>query len=100
MESIQRLKSAPGDGSNVDPSEVIVAQMREEIRNDEATAQALLKERQESMPEHQRFLNYLDEREHKSAQIRTMQDQLSKFDILSRSQKTPVAIPAFIPEPT
>jgi capsular exopolysaccharide synthesis family protein len=109
MDSIERVRAAAsarassstGAGAAAaDPYEAIVAQMREEIRSDEQNAKALLKELQESMPEHQRFLNYLDEREQKATQIRMMQEKLSNFDILSRSQKSPVTIPAVIAEPS
>jgi capsular exopolysaccharide synthesis family protein len=102
MESIERIRSMPvaARAPAGDPYETLVGQMRAEIRNDEETARTLLKELQESMPEHQRFLNSLEEREQKSAQIRTMQEKLANFDILSRSQKSPVSIPPLVPEPT
>jgi capsular exopolysaccharide synthesis family protein len=100
IDSINRIRSARAEtAASVDPYEALVGQLREEIRSDEETAKALLRELQGSMTEHQRFLNYLDEREQKAAQIRTMQDKLQNFDILSRSQKNPVTIPALIPEP-
>ena len=92
--------SASARGPAVDPTEVIVSQMQREITVNEEQAEALLKELRGSMPELQRFHNWLDERQRTAEQIHTMQDKLSNFDILSRSQKSPVAIPAMIPEPS
>jgi capsular exopolysaccharide synthesis family protein len=104
IDSINRIRSAAQAqapaGASADPYEALVGQLRDEIRSDEEIARTLLRELQGSMTEHQRFLNHLEEREQKSAQIRTMQDKLQNFDILSRSQKNPVTIPALIPEPT
>jgi capsular exopolysaccharide synthesis family protein len=103
MEQIERYRSAWADRSaqgNDSPYEMIVGQLREEIRSGEETARTLLKELQESMPEHQRFLTYLDERERKADQIRMMEEKLQNFDILSRSQKSPVSIPPLIAEPS
>ncbi|HMB02275.1 MAG TPA: polysaccharide biosynthesis tyrosine autokinase, partial [Isosphaeraceae bacterium] len=53
-----------------------------------------------SMPEHQRFLTMLEERKQKVERIATMQEKLSDFDILSKSQKNPISIPMTIAEPT
>jgi capsular exopolysaccharide synthesis family protein len=104
LDDIRRLQSVPqgggGDASLVNPAEAIVAQMQRELENHEEKAQALLKELQDSMPAHQQYLNWLDERKEKAEQIRTMQDKLSNFEILSRSQKNPVEIPKVIPEPS
>jgi capsular exopolysaccharide synthesis family protein len=102
LDDMKQLQSArqAGDVSVISPAEAIVAQLQREIESNEEKAQALLKELQESMPEHQRYLNWLDERKEKAEQIRTMQDKLSNFEILSRSQKNPVEIPKLIPEPT
>jgi capsular exopolysaccharide synthesis family protein len=100
MESIERYKSANRVAPTADPSEAIVAQMREEIRADEETAQTLLKELQESMPRHQEFLTHLDERKQKFDRIMTMSEKLSNFEILAQSQKNPVTINAMGAEPT
>jgi succinoglycan biosynthesis transport protein ExoP len=74
--------------------------MRAEIQADENITKALLKELQESMPEHQRFLTMLEERKQKVERIATMQEKLSDFDILSKSQKNPISIPMTVAEPT
>ena len=101
MDTIERYKAAhPVAPPAGDPSEALVAQMREDIRADEATAAALLKESQESLPEHQMFLNYLEERQQKSDRIATMQEKLGNFEILSRSQKPSVEIVGISPEPS
>ena len=55
---------------------------------------------QESMPEHQKFLNDQDERKQLKQRIAALQTKLSEFDILSTSQKDPVVIPATVGEPT
>jgi capsular exopolysaccharide synthesis family protein len=100
MESIERYRAVQSAAPAGDPSEAIVAQMREEIRADEETAKNLLKELQDSMPKHQEFLTYLDERKQKVDRIGTMSENLSNFEILSRSQNDPVTIPALIAEPS
>jgi capsular exopolysaccharide synthesis family protein len=101
METIDRYRAvAARNTPAADPSEAIVAQMREEIKADEETAQTLLRELQESMPKHQEFLTHLDERKQKFDRIMTMNEKLSNFEILAQSQKNPVSIPAMITEPT
>jgi capsular exopolysaccharide synthesis family protein len=102
LDDIKDLQSAGqgGDVPMVNPAEVMAAQLQREIESSEEKAQALLKELRESMPEHQRYLNWLDERKEKAEQIRMMEEKLSNFEILSRSQKNPVEIPKLIPEPT
>jgi succinoglycan biosynthesis transport protein ExoP len=101
IESIERYKSASVEAPTVDPSEAFEAKMIAEIRADEETAKALLKELQDSMPEHQRYLDYLDERNQKIKRIAIMQEKLDNFETLSKSQsqKSPVWIPASVPEP-
>ncbi len=103
MDSINRLRAA--EAASVpppmeNPTDAIVARMSEEIRSDESTAQQLLKELQESMPEHQHFLTLLDERKQKVERISKMQEKLSNFELLAESQKNPVMIPAQVPEPS
>jgi polysaccharide biosynthesis transport protein len=103
MDSIQRYKAAQGvDVPTADPSEMLVDQMRREIQADEQTAEALLKELQESMPDHQKFLDTLEERNQKVTRIAVLQEKLSNFETLSRSQsqKSPVEIPPLISEPS
>jgi capsular exopolysaccharide synthesis family protein len=100
MESIERYKAARPVSQAGDPSEAIVAQMREEIRSDEETARNLLRELQDSMPKHQEFLTFLEERKQKADRIATLNEKLSNFDILSRSQKNPVWIPPQVAEPS
>ncbi|HMB05186.1 MAG TPA: hypothetical protein VKP69_15790, partial [Isosphaeraceae bacterium] len=91
-ERLNRLRSAPAEAGG-DPTEAVISNMRAEIQADEGATKALLKELQESMPEHQRFLTMLEERKQKVERIATMQEKLSDFDILSKSQKNPISIP-------
>jgi succinoglycan biosynthesis transport protein ExoP len=100
MDVIEQYKAARSTGPVGDPTETLATQLREEIQADERTAQALLKELQESMPKHQEFLNDLEERQQKRERIGTMQEKLANFDILTRSQKNPVTIPALVSEPS
>jgi capsular exopolysaccharide synthesis family protein len=97
--NISELRSIPKEAAT-DPSETILASMREEIRALEGAAQELLGQLKESMPDHQRFLALQDEREQKLKRITDMQTKLSEFDMLSRSQKAPVRIPLSVQEPT
>jgi capsular exopolysaccharide synthesis family protein len=99
MESIDRLKASSAGNQTVNPTEAIVAQYHEELHTDELTAQKLLKELQESMPEHQRFLNLLEERDQKQQRINEMNEKLGNFETLSRAQKSPVTIPDLIATP-
>ncbi len=52
------------------------------------------------MPEHQEFLDMLDEQRQKVERIATMQTKLSDFEFVSRSMKNPVTIPPSVAEPT
>jgi len=100
LANIDRVKSASLPGPGVDPTETILGQMQREIQANEERVEAMVKEIRESMPELQRYQNWQDEREQKAAQIRTMQDKITSFEFLARSQKAPVAIPPLITEPS
>ena len=55
LDQLEELQQVPREAS-ADPSEMIVATMREEIHAAEEAAKALLGQLRETMPEHQKFL--------------------------------------------
>ena len=55
---------------------------------------------QASMPAHQKFLSLVEERNETRKAIAEMDQNISDFDILSKSQKNPVQIPSSVAEPT
>ncbi len=101
VDEIERLKSAPAQSSDVpeNPLETILNSMGKEIRFMEHDSKAVLARFQKSMPEHQKFLNDQEERRHLKERIADMQTKLSEYDILAKSQKEPVSIPASISVP-
>ena len=53
-----------------------------------------------SMPEHQKFLSLVEERNEARKAIAEMDQNISAFEILAKSQKDPVRIPSSVVEPT
>jgi capsular exopolysaccharide synthesis family protein len=99
LDQIERLRAIPKEAS-LDPSETIVATMREEIHAAEGAAKELLKQLRDSMPEHERFLQLKDLREQKVEQLNDMQEKLVSLQMLSQYQNDPVIVPAPVAEPT
>jgi polysaccharide biosynthesis transport protein len=84
------------------PTELILEQCNRELEADSEQHDKLLAEMQKSIPEHQRILAMLKDREDQSQQIARMRDRLREFDIL-RAQivNSPcVRIPSSVVEPT
>jgi succinoglycan biosynthesis transport protein ExoP len=99
MDEIEEIRSLPTE-KNADPSEMIVASLKEEIHSDEEAVKSLLARLRDSMPEHQKYLALHDERKAKLERIAEMETKISGFKMLSRSQKSPISIPSTIAEPT
>lgn len=99
QERLERLRATPADEAG-DPAESVMATVRDEVRAEQARAKTLLKELQDSMPDHQKFLTFLEERKQKMTRISTMQEKITEFDMLSRSQKNPISVPPTVSEPT
>jgi polysaccharide biosynthesis transport protein len=100
MNRLTKLRSIPERAQAADPYEALMEATRAEIQADERTAKALLAELQASMPDHQEFLDMLDQQKQMVERIATMQTKLSDFEFVSRSMKNPVTIPPNVAEPT
>jgi capsular exopolysaccharide synthesis family protein len=55
---------------------------------------------QESMPDHQKFLAMVEDRNRSRQALADMEHNIDSFDLLARSQKDPVRIPSSVVEPT
>jgi capsular exopolysaccharide synthesis family protein len=83
-----------------DPTRMILEQYQHDIEDDKAQHQAVLTQMQDSMPEHQRFLSIIEDRNHVRQKITEMERNIASFGILRKSQKEPVRVPASVVEPT
>ncbi len=104
LDEIKRLKATPLDSglesaSVAEPLEAMVRQMGDEIQGLEDRTREMLGGVQESAPEHQKYLDYEEDRKALKERIADMQTKLSEFDILAKSQKDPVVLPPSIAEP-
>jgi polysaccharide biosynthesis transport protein len=84
------------------PTELILEQCNRELEADREEHGKLLAEMQKSIPEHQRILAMLKDREDRREQIIRLKDRLMEFDILRlQIVNSPcVRIPASVVEPT
>ena len=103
MAQMDEIRSAPIERpegpSAAEPLQAMTQSMDEQIKALEQGEQALLARFQESMPEHQKHLNDLEEKQMLRERIADMQTKLSEFDILAKSQKDPVLIPNAVDVP-
>jgi polysaccharide biosynthesis transport protein len=99
MEELAQLKTMPTEAAT-DPSETIIASIREEIRLAEESTKQILGNLRESIPDHDRFLALVDERELMLRRKYDLQTKLSEFEMLAKSQRPPVVIPPSVAEPT
>ena len=84
------------------PNEMILEQYNREMEADREEHDKLLAEMQKSIPEHQRILAMLKDREDREKQIVRMTDRLMEFDILRQQvvNSPCVKIPSSVVEPT
>ena len=73
-----------------DPSEMILENSMREIEEDQARHQAMLAEMQAVMPEHQKFLGLMEDRQQARLKIADTVCDIASFEILAKSQKDPV----------
>lgn len=99
MNQLTRLRSVPARETG-DPYEILMEATRAEIQADERAAKTILAELQASMPQHQHFLDMLDEQKQKVTRVAMMQTKLSDFEFVRQAMKDPITIPTSIPEPT
>ncbi len=82
------------------PTEAILDQQQREIEDDKAQHQAVLAQMQESMPDHQKYLTLVEERNRSRQLMAEVERNIANFEILARSQKEPVRVPPSVLEPT
>ncbi len=84
------------------PTEMILEQYNRDMDADREQHAKALAEMQKSIPEHQRILTMLKEREEREKQIVRMTDRLMEFDILRQQVVSSpcVKIPSSVVEPT
>lgn len=99
LDEIKDLKSRATETA-ANPSEFLLDSMREEILQGEKALEVSLAQLQASAPEHEKFLNSVEDRKQKVKQIAEMEQKLSEFKFVSTSQKMPIKILSNILEPT
>lgn len=102
IETLQAIRQAPPEKLTMaaDPHEMILERQQAEIDDDKAQLQELLGRIQQAMPQQQKFLELMQDRQQTSAKIAKMEQDIASFEILARSQNEPVYAPANIIEPT
>jgi capsular exopolysaccharide synthesis family protein len=96
LEALQRQSfDATGDLATM-----VMANANEEIARLEKETGILLGKLQESLPDHQKYVGLLREREQKEKSIATMEERLDHFRFLSETQSLPVTIIQRAVEPT
>ena len=96
LDDLQSIKTRMSDS----PEKMILDQYQRELEDDKAQHQAVMEKMQESMPEHQKFLSLVEERNRSRQSIAEMERNIANFELLARSQKDPVRIPDSVAEPT
>ena len=91
LQQIEELQRIPKKTA-VDPSEMLVASMREEIHAVEEASKAKLDDLWRSMPQHELYLTLQDARTEKRRRISEMQTKISEFEMLSKDPKSPVTV--------
>lgn len=102
IEMLQELRQAPPEKLTMaaDPNQMLLERQMAEIDDDKAQLQDLLGRIQQAMPQQQKFLELMQDRQQTSAKIAKMEQDIASFEILARSQNEPVYAPANIVEPT
>ncbi|WP_165246653.1 GumC family protein [Paludisphaera soli] len=91
--SFQKTKMA------ADPTEMILESQQREVETDVGAQADLLVQMRKAMPDHQKFLGLMDERESLRKRIGELEHNLASFEILAKSQTPPVRIPPRVEEP-
>ncbi|AMV35809.1 GumC family protein [Planctomyces sp. SH-PL62] len=92
--SFQKTKMA------ADPTEMIIESQHRDIEADESRLADLLERMRKAMPDHQKFLGLMSDRDTLRKRIADMEHDLASFEILAKSQTAPVKILTRIEEPT
>ncbi len=99
MNELDELRSIKTEMAE-NPEAMILDRFQRELENDKAQQQEVLDRMQASMPAHQKFLSLVEERDETRKAIAQMDQNISAFDILAKSQKDAVRIPSSVVEPT
>ena len=81
LDQLDALQRIPKQAA-LDPADMILNNMREEIHAAEEASKMVLGELRESMPKHQMFLALQEERVQKAKRIGDMETKLSEFNLL------------------
>jgi capsular exopolysaccharide synthesis family protein len=101
LDEIEELQSVKKDKLST-PGEMILEQCQRELDADRQEHDDLLVKMQASIPEYQRVMGLLRDRDEKSKQVVRMEDKLTEFEILRQQLVTSecVRIPGSVVEPT
>jgi capsular exopolysaccharide synthesis family protein len=101
LDELDELKNIRTEVS-LNPTELILEQFERDLEADKREQARLLREMRESLPEHQKVLDLIKEREEKARRIADMQVRLAEFRILANSPSATefVKVPSSIPEPS
>ncbi len=101
LDELDELKNIRTDVS-LNPTELILEQFEQDVEADKREHARLLREMRESLPEHQKVLDLIKDREEKARRISEMEVRLAEFRLLSNSPSVTefVTVPWSIPEPT
>jgi succinoglycan biosynthesis transport protein ExoP len=84
LDEIEELRSVKTEMAG-SPSEMLIEQYNREIENDRNEHEKLLSKMQDSIPDHQRVLALLRDREEKARQVARAEEKLADFEILKNS---------------
>ncbi len=98
-QQLHELETPQADVSH-DQADSILAGARDEIAQIDDQRKAALREMKDALPEYQDYLKYTDAREQKARQIAELNEQLSEFEILSKTRNSPVTVTVQASEPT
>jgi succinoglycan biosynthesis transport protein ExoP len=98
IESLRAIKTEIA----ASPNEMVLEQYQRELDADKQERAELLARMQDAIPEHQRILGMLGEKEEKTKQVSRMEEKLAEFVILRESivNSHYVRVPASVAEPT
>ncbi|WP_165075907.1 polysaccharide biosynthesis tyrosine autokinase [Paludisphaera rhizosphaerae] len=93
LNRIDRL-SAPIEKTKMaaDPTEMIYNSLQSDIDAAEGQRVDLLEKLRKAMPDHQKFLSLMEDRDALRIRIGEMEDKLSAFELLANSQEPPVKV--------
>jgi capsular exopolysaccharide synthesis family protein len=102
LDRIDELRSLRTE-TTLGSTEMIMAEYQQDIENNQAQHQKLLEEMRKTIPEHQRVLGLLKDREEKAKQLAEMEARLSQFSILKSAVVNDECVripPSGVVEPT